>query len=188
MKMSKVGYFGEFLVLPMLILIAIVLAFQSSSPPRPAIWATVFGVGLICWTLIEYLVHRIVFHHAPILSRIHERHHQSPRELIGTPAWASLLAGVIGIACPCWVGLGFNLATAATAGIFTGYLWYVFVHYTTHHWQHHKPSYLYRARVRHARHHYVSHRKNFGVTTSLWDHFFGTAFDPSMTVRTSEYE
>jgi sterol desaturase/sphingolipid hydroxylase (fatty acid hydroxylase superfamily) len=71
--------------------------------------------------------------------------------------------------------LGFDAGIAATSGLATGYLWYVFVHYTTHHWRPRKNSYLYRARVRHARHHHFSHRGNFGVTSSVWDHVFGTA-------------
>jgi sterol desaturase/sphingolipid hydroxylase (fatty acid hydroxylase superfamily) len=73
------------------------------------------------------------------------------------------------------VVLGFNLGTAATAGLASGY--YVFVHYATHHWRPRKNSYLYRARLRHARHHHLSHRGNFGVTTSVWDHVFGTALE-----------
>ena len=70
-----------------------------------------------------------------------------------------------------------DLGTAATAGLVSGYLWYVFVHYATHHWRLRRGSYLYRARLRHARHHHLSHSGNFGVTTSVWDHVFGTALE-----------
>ena len=62
-----------------------------------------------------------------------------------------------------------------TAGMVTGYLWYVFVHYATHHFRPRRGTYLYRARVRHARHHHLSDDGNFGVTTAFWDHVFGTA-------------
>ena len=177
MKMSKLGYFSEFLVFPPLVLVATLLAFRSSVPPQPAIWAVVYGAGLLGWTLIEYWLHRALFHHAPILWRIHDLHHHSPQELIGTPAWASLLLGVIVVASPSWAALGFDLGTAATAGLVTGYLWYVFVHYATHHWRPQRNSYLYRARLRHARHHHLSQGGNFGVTTGLWDRVFGTALE-----------
>ena len=177
MKMSKLGYFSEFLLFPPLILVATLLAFRSLTPPQPAIWAIVYGAGLAGWTFIEYLLHRVLFHHAPILSQIHERHHHSPMDLIGTPAWASALIGLIAIAIPSWAALGFDTGTAATAGLVTGYLWYVFVHYATHHWRLRPGSYLYRARLRHARHHHLSHSGNFGVTTIVWDHIFGTAFE-----------
>ena len=178
MKMSKFGYFSEFLLFPPLILLATLVAFRSSNPPQPVVWALVFVAGLFVWTFIEYLLHRVLFHHAPVLSLIHGRHHRSPQDLIGTPAWASVLLGVIAVACPSWALFGFNLATAATAGLGTGYLWYVLVHYATHHWQLPRDSYLYQARLRHARHHHhLSHGRNFGVTTSFWDHVFGTAFE-----------
>ncbi len=174
MKMTKLGYFLEFFLFPPLVLFAMLAAFRSSTPPQPLIWTFVYCTGLATWTLIEYWLHRVLFHHAPILSEIHERHHYSPQDLIGTPAWASALIGLIAVATPSWAALGFDLGTAMTAGLVTGYLGYVFVHYTTHHWRPRHGSYLYRARVRHARHHHLSHSGNFGVTTSLWDHVFGT--------------
>jgi sterol desaturase/sphingolipid hydroxylase (fatty acid hydroxylase superfamily) len=177
MKMSKLGYFSEFLLFPPLFVFAMLLAFRRSIPPHPIIWATVYVVGLVGWTLIEYLLHRALFHHAPILARIHELHHNSPQDLIGTPAWVSALIGLILVAGPLCVVLGFDLGIAATTGLATGYLWYVFVHYATHHWRPRRNSYLYRARLRHARHHHLSHSGNFGVTTSAWDHVFGTALE-----------
>ena len=87
------------------------------------------------------------------------------------------MIGVVLVASPLCLVLGFDSGIAATAGLATGYLWYVFVHYATHHWRPRKNSYLYRARLRHARHHYFFHCGNFGVTTSMWDHIFGTALE-----------
>ena len=123
MKMSKVGYFSEFLLFPPLFVFAMLLAFRNLIPLHPIIWAAVYVVGLVGWTLIEYLLHRALFHHAPILSRIHELHHNSPQDLIGTPAWLSALIGLILVAGPLCVMLGFSLGIAATTGIATGYLW-----------------------------------------------------------------
>jgi sterol desaturase/sphingolipid hydroxylase (fatty acid hydroxylase superfamily) len=177
MKMSKFGYFSEFLLFPPLVLAATLLAFRSAIPPQPIIWTIVFGGGLTAWTLIEYFLHRVLFHHAPVLSQIHERHHHSPQDLIGTPAWASMMTALIAVAIPSWAALGFGLGTAATAGLVTGYLWYVFVHYATHHWRPRHGSYLYRARLRHVRHHHLSNSGNFGVTTAVWDQVFGTALE-----------
>jgi sterol desaturase/sphingolipid hydroxylase (fatty acid hydroxylase superfamily) len=179
MKMTKLGYFSEFLLFPPLVLIAMLLAFRGSTAMQPAMWAVVYAGGVTGWTLIEYLLHRVLFHHAPILSQIHARHHHVPLDLIGTPAWASALVGLIAIASPSWATLGFGLGTAATAGLATGYLWYVFVHYAIHHWRPRRHSYLYRARLRHARHHHLSENGNFGVTTGVWDQIFGTALDGS---------
>lgn len=177
MRMSKLAYFAEFLVFPPLILLFSAIAFDRAIPPRPASWVLVYVAGLIAWTLIEYLLHRFVFHHAPVLARLHELHHENPQELIGTPAWVSVSLGVVAVAGPCWAMLGFDLATAATAGMVTGYLCYVLVHYAIHQWQPRPGSYFYRVRRRHALHHYFADEGNFGVTTSLWDHVFGTALE-----------
>lgn len=175
MKMSKFGYFAEFLVFPPLVAIATLIAFHRPMPPRTMAWTAVFVAGLLGWTLLEYVLHRGLFHHAPILSAIHARHHDAPNDFIGTPAWASVLIGMVAVASPAWAMLGFDLGTAATAGLVCGYLWYVFVHYAAHHWQPQPGSYLYRARMRHAQHHHRSDEGNFGVTTSFWDRVFGTA-------------
>jgi sterol desaturase/sphingolipid hydroxylase (fatty acid hydroxylase superfamily) len=177
MKMSKLGYFSEFLFFPPLILAATFLAFHKSAPPPPVEWLFVFGLGIAGWTLVEYFLHRVLFHHAPILSFIHERHHDAPQELIGTPAWLSALVGLIAVAGPAWAIVGLGLDVAATAGLATGYLWYVFAHYASHHWRPRHGSYLYRVRLRHARHHHLSGAGNFGVTTGLWDRVFGTVLE-----------
>lgn len=177
MRMSRLAYFAEFLIFPPLVLLLSALAFGRAVPPRPASWALLYLAGLIAWTLFEYLLHRFVFHHAPVLASLHERHHESPQELIGTPAWVSVALGLVAVGGPCWATLGFDLATAATAGMATGYLCYVLVHYAIHHWQPRPGSYLYRARRRHALHHHFADDGNFGVTTALWDHVFGTVLE-----------
>ncbi len=104
MKMSKLGYFSEFILFPLLLIAAALLAFRSAAWPQPIMWVAVYGIGLAGWTLIEYLLHRVLFHHAPILSRIHELHHDSPQELIGTPAWISALVGLLLVAVPSMCG------------------------------------------------------------------------------------
>ncbi len=177
MKLSKLGYFFEFLLFPPLFLVATLTAFRSPFQLQPISGIIGYGSGFFGWTLIEYLLHRVLFHHAPILSQIHARHHECPQELIGTPAWVSLALGLIAAGVPSWVILGFGRGTAVTGGIFTGYLWYVFVHYAIHHWQARRNSYFYRARLRHVLHHHRSHDSNFGVTTGLWDYIFGTTFE-----------
>ena len=130
MKMSKIGYFSEFLLFPPLVLVATFLTFRDPGRPPLVTWIMVFCAGLAGWTLIEYLLHRLLFHHLPILSRIHEQHHNSPEDLIGTPAWASASIALIAVATPAVAMLGFDLGTAATAGMAAGYLWYVLIHYT----------------------------------------------------------
>jgi len=173
-KMSKLGYFSEFFLFPLLVGIAASCAYREKAVPDPVILTLTFLIAVFGWTFVEYLLHRVLFHHAPILSLVHEKHHDTPRELIGTPSWASGLIAMVAVAAPLIATFGLDLGTAATAGMMTGYLWYVFVHYASHHWHPRKGSYLYRARTRHARHHQNPEAGNFGVTTILWDHIFGT--------------
>ena len=177
MKLSKLGYFSEFVLFPPLVLFAALIGYRTSAPPSLFMWTSLYVGGMAGWTLVEYLVHRLVYHHVPILAALHERHHHAPQELIGAPAWASVLLGLVVVAAPSWAALGFDLGTAVTAGLVTGYLWYVFVHYATHHFAPRRGSYLYRARLRHALHHHRSVEGNFGVTTGFWDWAFGTAVE-----------
>ena len=77
---------------------------------------------------------------------------------------------------PLWLWLGFHLASGVFIGVITGYVWYGAMHHFIHH-----PKaaprlpYLSEMRARHMRHHYSPNKGNFGVTTALWDHVFGTA-------------
>jgi len=171
MKMSKLAYFAEFFLFPPLISILVMATFRGHMQS----WLVNYLLGLAAWTLVEYLLHRFVFHHAPVLSDLHERHHHHPLELIGTPAWISVAAAALGVAAPLYYLIGAEPAAAMTSGLMTGYLAYVFVHYATHHFEAQPDSYLYRARLRHAAHHYRGGDVNFGVTTAFWDHIFGTA-------------
>jgi sterol desaturase/sphingolipid hydroxylase (fatty acid hydroxylase superfamily) len=171
------GYFAEFLIFPPLILGATTIAFLGPNRPHVLAWIGVYAAALVLWTLIEYFLHRIFLHHAPFLSELHDLHHNNPHELIGTPVWASVLSGVVVVAAPSWLLLGFELATAATAGMATGYLWYVYGHYAAHYGRPEPGTYFHRVRLRHARHHHLSDNGNFGVTTDFWDRVFGTALD-----------
>jgi len=176
MRMSKVGYFAEFIVLPVFFVVLTALAFRGPHP-RLSIRLAAVVLGVLFWTPIEYLLHRFVFHHIPIIGEMHERHHRDPTALIGTPAWVSLSAGVVAALLPLWSILGFGLAAAVAIGLLSGYLWYVLVHYAIHHWPARRDTYLYRAKLRHAWHH-RSHEANFGVTNDIWDRIFATISRP----------
>lgn len=177
MQMHKLGYFAEFVVFPPLVIVLAILAFDDAAPLHATTWLLSFAFGVLLWTLLEYLLHRFVFHHAPIISEIHERHHHDPMALIGAPAWTSFVLALIGVLFPLWLLVGLSVAAGITAGVICGYLWYVLVHYASHHWHPQHGSYLYRVRVRHARHHYFHDEGNFGVTVEFWDRVFRTQLD-----------
>src|ERR1044071_3803890 len=103
-------------------------------------FALTFIAGLIGWTIIEYSMHRWIFHQEErgqwwsFMPWAHHTHHKIPREisLIFAPVWFSLPISLM-----VWGGLRLLLGDWQTSllvlsGIWTGYLWYEFVHYTAH--------------------------------------------------------
>src|SRR5256886_9785240 len=102
--------------------------------------AALFLLGILLWTLIEYLIHRYVFHYEPktrwgkqLHFVIHGVHHDYPndaRRLVMPPVISVPLAFL-------FFGLFFlifgSLAPAVFAGLVFGYLCYDMLHYATHH-------------------------------------------------------
>jgi len=146
-------------------------------------FAAALALGLASWTLLEYVLHRWVFHFTPSekseLARdvhflIHGVHHDWPHDpdrLVMPPVLSIVLAVVLGV--PLHLALGPHLFRPFFAGLVVGYLWYDMTHYVVHHV---KPRTELGARLR--RHHYLHHFKSpearFGVSTPLWDYVFGT--------------
>jgi sterol desaturase/sphingolipid hydroxylase (fatty acid hydroxylase superfamily) len=147
-------YFAEMYLAPV---IAVVLF--TASPLGPVESAVLAVAGIVSWTLAEYTFHRIVLHRlAPTQHRLH---HANP----GKP--------VLSISWQIWVcfAVVYLIADGAfLAGSLVAYAWYLFVHHCTHHSVDRLPAFLIRY---HNGHHKLATR-NYGVTTSLWDHVFGT--------------
>ena len=72
----------------------------------------------------------------------------------------------------------FDAASGLAIGVMAGFFWYGVVHHAIHY---RKPrtlaTRLLLATRRHAQHHYAREPGNFGVTTSFWDHVFGTTLN-----------
>jgi len=173
-KLTNAGYYADFVFYPLLLLVLAGVALDHDTPVHWLVWLLLFGAGLGGWTLLEYWLHRILFHRVLPFRTLHELHHATPTEKIGTPTW--LTASLIGVCVllPLWREAGFNMASGLTSGLVAGYLWYVTVHHADHHWRSRPGSYLYRAKRRHAWHHHADYPCCFGVTTRLWDRVFHT--------------
>lgn len=171
---GKVGYYADFITYGMLVVGLLAFAWRESRHEQ-LLWLAAALAGALSWTLLEYLLHRFVFHRLPLIADLHQAHHAAPRAYIGTPTWVSLLilGGVFFV--PIWRLLSLNIAFGSISGLITGWLWYGIVHHVIHH---RRPrllaSALKLASHRHFLHHspYVS--GNFGVTTAVWDRVFGT--------------
>jgi sterol desaturase/sphingolipid hydroxylase (fatty acid hydroxylase superfamily) len=145
-----------------------------------ALW---FLGGMFFWTLFEYLAHRYAFHWIAESKKaqkfiyiMHGNHHHYPRDrerLFMPPIPSIILASTI-------FGLEYLALGSHTflffPGFILGYLLYASMHYAIHAWN---PPFKWMKPLwrNHHLHHYKDEGKGFGVSTTLWDHIFGTMFD-----------
>lgn len=152
--MTAIIYFGEIFIACLL-----VVALLSISPHGVLAASELFIGGVVVWTLVEYLVHRFVLH--DFFPMRHGMHHANPDEPVLTVFWQIWA---------CFAVVYFVANGAFLAGALGAYAWYLFLHHNAHHGSNNLlPSLL--------KHHKIHHRlasRNFGVSTSLWDHVFGT--------------
>ncbi|XP_032688426.1 fatty acid 2-hydroxylase [Odontomachus brunneus] len=143
-----------------------------------------FTLGILIWTLMEYFVHRKIFHlKPPHNSRLlitlhflfHGNHHKAPldgRRLVFPPIFSVAMAGVL------WqiykVVFPLTMVHLIAAGTIIGYLCYDLTHYYLHNGAPKVDSYLYTMKRRHNYHHFVYHNQGFGVTSELWDQLLKT--------------
>jgi sterol desaturase/sphingolipid hydroxylase (fatty acid hydroxylase superfamily) len=139
--------------------------------------------GIFFWTFFEYIAHRYLFHletkseaGQKIVYIFHGSHHHYPRDktrLFMPPLPSVLISGAIfGIM---YLLMGYN-ALPFFAGFMFGYLLYGTIHYAIHAWR--PPFSWARNHWRnHHLHHYQHQHMGFGVSSTLWDHVFGTMFD-----------
>ena len=139
-----------------------------------------FLLGVLMWTLLEYVVHRYVFHYEPktrpgkmLHFIIHGVHHDYPND-------ASRLVLPPVISVPMAVLLYFlftftfrGYAPPISAGFALGYVCYDMIHYATHHFAMKNRVGLWLKHY-HLRHHYKEDEAGFGVSSPLWDYVFRT--------------
>lgn len=144
-----------------------------------------FLLGVFTWTLLEYLIHRFVFH-GDLLGRAvasdHLQHHA--RFDWFAPFWKKSLtaaAVVLPLAAVGVAAVG-PPGAAWAVGVVGAWLAYEALHRRIHvaapigaygRW----------ARRHHLAHHFASPRKNHGVSSPLWDVVFGTLAAPVGELR-----
>jgi len=160
---------------------AIALLLAHSVPAlgwRAMAWVV---AGIVVWTLLEYGLHRVVFHWPArsawgrrLVFLIHGCHHADPEDplravmppVVSVPV-ALALYGVLALV------LAGAARDAAFAGLLLGYL-----HYDLTHWACHQAPMAgpwgRRLKRHHLRHHYVRAEGNYGVSTPFWDMVFGS--------------
>jgi dihydroceramide fatty acyl 2-hydroxylase len=149
----------------------------------PAInFLLLFLIGVLFWTLLEYLMHRFVFHFEPttelgkkIHFLSHGVHHDYPRDRtrLVMPLLVSMPLAVLFYAVFMLV-FGLNYFLPAYGGLLLGYITYDTIHFATHHWKMTSPLGKW-LKEYHLKHHYVDPDTAFGVSNPLWDFVFFTA-------------
>lgn len=182
MHLTTYGYYSDFVIYPLGILCLAAVGLHAAPGSAAMIeWMSICILCVAGWTLIEYGLHRFAFHHFPIFRQLHQAHHDQERFLVGTPVWLSLPAHLLVVFFPLLLLSNLATASAVTAGVMIGYLWYASVHHMVHHWHTSHNGYLYKLKRRHALHHHAAIECNFGVTTGVWDRIFQTAAPESLT-------
>jgi 4-hydroxysphinganine ceramide fatty acyl 2-hydroxylase len=143
-----------------------------------------FALGLFVWTLVEYIMHRFVFHYAPpdkpwaqrmhfVFHGVHHDYPSDAKRLVLPPS----------VSIPLALGFYFLFNAILPAndiyGFFPafilGYLFYDISHYAIHHFNF-KGNLWKKIKQHHMLHHYQDPEKGYGVSSPLWDKVFRSDF------------
>jgi sterol desaturase/sphingolipid hydroxylase (fatty acid hydroxylase superfamily) len=175
MRLGAISYYADFIISLLVVAGLIGLASIHNTWVGSAKFTFAAVGGFVLWTLLEYAIHRFVYHHAPYFKDIHDAHHAEPNAHIGAPPVVGVLL-ILAIFFAPFAQANVALASGLTTGVLLGYLAYMLIHHASHEWTLRPTSWLYQAKRHHALHHHRPEACNFGIVTSFWDHVFGTAY------------
>ena len=177
---KRLIHFQGFFFYPplMAFLIAASVAGTADWPSRLAFF---LPLGFVIWMFIEYGLHRLIFHRPErgkwwtFLPWVHGLHHDNPRDvrLILSPVWFSLPISVVYWTILRLLTGEWRTSTLILCGILIGYLWYEFVHYSSH-CRIPSTRLIRFLKTYHLLHHHTSDAIWFGVTSPFIDRIFGT--------------
>jgi sterol desaturase/sphingolipid hydroxylase (fatty acid hydroxylase superfamily) len=179
MRLSKTAYYADFSVYAFIVMGSLIWGITQLNPAKQLEALIAMIVGVATWTLVEYVMHRFIFHGRSPIAPLHARHHAEPRAYIGTPTWLSAAIISCFIFIPVWLILSLPIAAGLGTGFVLAFLWYGIVHHLIHHRAKHLTPLLREAAKRHFRHHHGAFgHGNFGLTTAFWDRVFATYLQP----------
>lgn len=157
----------------------IIYGLQKSYISVPSLIA-LFLIGFFSFTLVEYIMHRFLFHLKPTSKgkekfayAVHGVHHEYPkdRDRLAMPIpMAIALATTFFLLFRLILG---NLVYGFLPGFYIGYITYLWIHYMVHAFQ--PPKNFWKVLwVHHGIHHYKDPERAFGVSSIFWDIVFGT--------------
>ena len=143
------------------------------------------AVGVLIWSLVEYVLHRWVFHSVgskPWQRRfhfiMHGVHHDFPQDAgrLVMPLGVSIPLGAIFYLCT-WLAAGPVAGGAVFVGLGLGYLAYDGTHYAIHHLKM-QSRWGKWVKRHHMLHHHAGAETRWGVSSPLWDVVFRTMGTP----------
>ena len=176
--------FRSFWVFPLFAVFLLNFTFRAEPQSRWGDLVWLFPLGLLVWSLLEYGLHRFVFHIRfevrnpkirETVNASHLSHHAAPRDpdklLVHTSYGFVVSALLFGMA---YIVFG-NLFSASglLTGVWAGFLYYEAVHYRVH-LTTSATGLLGSQRRAHFYHHFTNNKRCFGVTSPLWDYVFRT--------------
>lgn len=173
---SKIAYYADFAIyLAVIMLLPVFLVDFAPAQVLTGIALAVL-VGLALWGLIEYAMHRLVFHGIEPFQRMHGEHHRRPQALIATPTLLSAALIMVLVWLPATMLGGLWLGCGVTLGVTAGYFVYGVIHHAVHHWRS-RSAWMQQRKRLHAIHHHFP-EVNYGVTLSIWDRIFHSGRSP----------
>ncbi len=139
-----------------------------------------FPIGLILFSLVEYAIHRWIFHYFEISNpglydRLHGAHHRKPYDMKrqSVPLIYSFIVAVPVIALSLFGAFEAGIAT----GFIAGYIGFEVLHAIAHaRWAKRSRVPFVRMLVQHhATHHYKDSKTAYGLSIPLWDLVFRSA-------------
>lgn len=150
--------------------------------------------GFFLWSLIEYTLHRFLFHLDKWLPDnrvaitlhflLHGIHHYLPMDkyrLVMPPVVFIILASPFWKLAHVIFFYNWSAATSVFCGSMLGYISYDLTHYFLHH--RNLPLWYKQLKKSHLQHHFLDYELRFGVTTRFWDQVSSTEFCVVKKVR-----
>ncbi|HMG07288.1 sterol desaturase family protein [Mucilaginibacter lappiensis] len=149
------------------------------------LYVGLFIAGLFIWTIVEYIMHRFVFHYQPkenwkwaqrlhfIMHGVHHDYPSDAKRLVLPPSLSIPLA--TGFYFLFKALLPVNYVFGFFPGFILGYLFYDISHYAMHHFNF-KSGLFKKIKQHHMLHHYQDPEKGYGVSSPLWDKIFRSGF------------
>lgn len=147
-----------------------------------------FLIGLVAWSMFEYILHRWIFHYVPkakwalrLHFIFHGVHHDYPNDV-------KRLVMPLSVSIPLAFGVYFALYAFMPpvylypffSAFVLGYVFYDTAHYALHHFNF-KGEFWKKIKKHHMLHHYSDSTKGFGVSSELWDKIFNSGFPKKTT-------